>query len=97
MQTSETGKIYAKPCEGDNSKSNVEKWQEARKLVDYPLAMRQLLTPKAQLSGSSSGYHGLIEQMTPQQVATLHALSKIRYDPSDPIAMGIYGPLAIFE
>lgn len=42
-------------------------------------------------------YRGLIEQMTSQQVATLHALSTLRYNPDEPIAMGIHGPLAIFE
>ncbi|VDO10729.1 unnamed protein product [Rodentolepis nana] len=104
LDTSETGKVYAKHCiDGHGNRdpscsSPLEGgWEEGRKVVNYPLAMRQLLTPKAQASGGVSGYHGLIEQMTSQQVATLHALSKLKYDPSEPIAMGIHGPLAIFE
>ncbi|VUZ53918.1 unnamed protein product [Hymenolepis diminuta] len=99
LDTSETGMIYAKPCDsggGNVSLNSLEGWETGRKLVNYPLAMRQLLTPRAKSTGML-GYHGLIEQMTSQQVATLHALSNLRYDPSEPIAMGIHGPLAIFE
>lgn len=98
QQTTEPGKIYAKPC-GDSAWTQNEEEGEAdknqRKLVDYPLALRQLLTPKPQSTGQGV-YHGLVEQMTSQQVATLHALSKLRYDPAEPVGMGIHGPLAIF-
>uniref|UniRef100_A0A0V0J5I2 Bromo domain-containing protein n=3 Tax=Schistocephalus solidus TaxID=70667 RepID=A0A0V0J5I2_SCHSO len=44
-----------------------------------------------------SAYHGLIEQMTSQEVNTLHALSKLRYKEDEPIAATIHGPLAIFD
>ncbi|KAL5968275.1 Bromodomain-containing protein 9 [Taenia solium] len=99
LDTNEPGKIYAKPC-GDSAWTQNEEEGETkknqRKLVDYPLALRQLLTPKPQSTGQGV-YHGLVEQMTSQQVATLHALSKLRYDPAEPVGMGIHGPLAIFE
>ncbi|VDK36737.1 unnamed protein product [Taenia asiatica] len=99
LDTNEPGKIYAKPC-GDSAWTQYEEEGETkknqRKLVDYPLALRQLLTPKPQSTGQGV-YHGLVEQMTSQQVATLHALSKLRYDPAEPVGMGIHGPLAIFE
>ncbi|KAH9282625.1 Bromodomain-containing protein 9 [Echinococcus granulosus] len=99
LDTTEPGKIYAKPC-GDRAwiqdKEEGESEKDQRKLVDYPLALRQLLTPKPQSTGQGV-YHGLVEQMTSQQVATLHALSKLRYDSTEPVGMGIHGPLAIFE
>ncbi|CDS39605.1 Bromodomain containing protein [Echinococcus multilocularis] len=99
LDTTEPGKIYAKPC-GDcawiQDEEEGESEKDQRKLVDYPLALRQLLTPKPQSTGQGV-YHGLVEQMTSQQVATLHALSKLRYDSTEPVGMGIHGPLAIFE
>ncbi|VDN12664.1 unnamed protein product, partial [Dibothriocephalus latus] len=78
--------------------------------VTYPPALVQLLTGRGQTSASEasdetpsarppltkSTYHGLIEQMTSQEVNTLHALSKLRYTEDEPIAANIHGPLAIF-
>ncbi|VDM30214.1 unnamed protein product [Hydatigera taeniaeformis] len=99
LDTSEPGKIYAKSCGESTWMQNGEEGEnekDQRKLVDYPLALRQLLTPKPQSTGQGV-YHGLVEQMTSQQVATLHALSKLRYHPAEPVGMGIHGPLAIFE
>ncbi|BHF63947.1 Bromodomain containing protein 7 [Sparganum proliferum] len=46
---------------------------------------------------AKSTYHGLIEQMTSQEVNTLHALSKLRYKEDEPIAANIHGPLGIFD
>ncbi|KAL5110260.1 Bromodomain-containing protein 9 [Taenia crassiceps] len=99
LDTTEPGKIYAKPCGDSTWTQNEEDGEiekDQRKLVDYPLALRQLLTPKPQPTGQGV-YHGLVEQMTSQQVATLHALSKLRYASTEPVGMGIHGPLAIFE
>lgn len=101
LDVSEPGKIYAKPYDGSDWKGGLgiddTKSEDHRKLVNYPLALRQLLTPKPPQSIGQTVYHGLVEQMTSQQVATLHALSKLRYDPTEPVAMSIHGPLAIFE
>uniref|UniRef100_A0A5K3FWH3 JmjC domain-containing protein n=2 Tax=Mesocestoides corti TaxID=53468 RepID=A0A5K3FWH3_MESCO len=110
LDTSVPGKISAKVCplaatQNASSAQTLPPEDSSTvesKPVNYPPALRQLLTGRqcevsSTASASNQSYHGLIEQMTSQQVATLHALSTLRYDPKEPIAMGIHGPLAIFS
>lgn len=84
---------------------------ELEKQTAYPPVLVQLLTGKPfqpavqtrereQSESTIKGpprYHGLIEQMTPQEVASLTSLSKICYDLNTPIAANIHGPLNIFK